>query len=458
VTQRLYDLSTELFLIVQDVQPIEGGFAARARQLWKTLQYRKAAALCETMGMYTTPGYLLAEIKRTPRALDQYNKEQELMERVRHAHGTMHLCKRQQELAAHQLDMYKDPLLKSLIEKRLCLGAELSDLDCMATLARSQLGGTTLRRNLIFVDWLQYHDFFLILVYNASSTSFLQRKLIGDFTVHDARRWVTENIQEPQRRSPREKAVPYNPLLADLHRLVKPIHEVVELGDILVFSPTGILNSIPLHAIPFGNRDDCPVIKHNPVLYCASNAIMRDCVDRADQLCASTSPWKAALCGHLGTQVTDPDEGANVQRSLEALATRFGNGAVAVTGLNLDRNTFRKHLSGSNLIHFHGHTRDEHMDRGPINRGLQIEPLALEDDESCDYYRQLWYESGFHKKDTGIFSTEDIFRTNLNSPLVTLMACSSSEQDISRSDDPIGLVSAFLAAGASSVIGMWQFT
>jgi CHAT domain-containing protein len=160
----------------------------------------------------------------------------------------------------------------------------------------------------------------------------------------------------------------------------------------------------------------------------------------------------------LETGVTNSDETPNVQKSLEALAKRFGNDvAVAVTGPSLDRNTFSKHLSGSNLIHFHGHTNDGRKDRGPINRGLQIEPLALGGDENRDYYRRLWYESGFARGDTGIFSTEDVFRTNLNSPLVTLMACSSGEQDISRSDDPIGLISAFLTAGASSVIGTWHF-
>jgi len=448
VSQRLHDLHTELILIVEDLLPLDTGAATTAGELWKALQYRKAVALHETISIYTTPGYLLAEIQRKPQALALYNVEQELIQQVRHAHGTMELYKRQRELSHHQLViMNTEPILKSLVEKRLCLGATMSDLDCMAVLAQPHFGR---KNNLIFVDWLRYHDFFFILGYNATSKSLVLYDMIRKFNVRDAHEWVMENILKPQRKNPAEAPMIYNPPLAKLLSLVKPIHKFVKPGDILVFSPTGILNSIPLHAIPFESEDDYPVIYHNPVIYSSSNAVMRDCVDRAVQLCASSSPWKGAFYGDLRMPTTHPMEDASVRRSVEALSARFGDGtAVAVTGSKLNRKTFKEHLSDSTLVHFHGHTGG-----GTINRGLKMEPLAIEDIKNSDYYRQLWYESGCRSRDTGLFTVQDIFLANLNAPLVTLMACSSSEQDVGQSDDPIGLISALLTAGASSVIGM----
>jgi hypothetical protein len=442
----LYDLRTELILILESILPLDARAATTGRRLWNTLQDRKAASLNETLGIYATPGYLLAEIQRNPQALALYNKEQELIQQIRHAKGTMGLYNTQRELVHHQFSiMNTNPLLKALIEKRLCLGAQLSDLDCMGVLAKPHFSP---KHSLVFLDWLRYHDFFIILGYNATSKSFLY-EMITAFKVRDANEWVEENIRNPQVEDPPSMPLSYNPPLAKLLPLVNPIHKFVKPGDILIFSPTGILNSIPLHAIPFENEHDYPVIYHNPVVYCPSNSVMRDCVDRADRLCASSAPWKAAFYGDLRMAAIHPTEDANVRQSVEALANRFGDGvAVAVTGLKLNRNTFQEHLSGSNVVHFHGHATGE-----KINRGLAMEPLEMKDARNNAYYQQLWVESGFILKDSGIFTVRDVFLTNLNAPLVTLMACSSSEQDVGQSDDPIGLISAFLSAGASSVIG-----
>jgi CHAT domain-containing protein len=46
----------------------------------------------------------------------------------------------------------------------------------------------------------------------------------------------------------------------------------------------------------------------------------------------------------------------------------------------------------------------------------------------------------------------DIFDLQLDSAVVVLLACASGEDDIAPNDDPFGLLSAFLYAGASSVI------
>ena len=53
-------------------------------------------------------------------------------------------------------------------------------------------------------------------------------------------------------------------------------------------------------------------------------------------------------------------------------------------------------------------------------------------------------------------TVRDIFAIKLQAPVVSLMACESALDEISTGDEPLGLVSAFLYAGATSVIGtLW---
>jgi CHAT domain-containing protein len=49
-------------------------------------------------------------------------------------------------------------------------------------------------------------------------------------------------------------------------------------------------------------------------------------------------------------------------------------------------------------------------------------------------------------------SVMEIFDLQLDSAVVVLLACASGEDDVAPNDDPLGLLSAFLYAGASSVI------
>src|SRR5262245_13032967 len=118
ISQTLYYFRMELSLILQNLLPPDTRKTMTATELWKILQHKKAAALHETIGMYTTPGYILAEIKKDPRALALYSTEQHLIKQFHNAHGTMYLYQTQRELMHHQFSvMDANPLLKSLIEK-----------------------------------------------------------------------------------------------------------------------------------------------------------------------------------------------------------------------------------------------------------------------------------------------------------------------------------------------------
>lgn len=57
---------------------------------------------------------------------------------------------------------------------------------------------------------------------------------------------------------------------------------------------------------------------------------------------------------------------------------------------------------------------------------------------------------------TPSFAVCDVFSLRLGAPVIVLIACESAHHDLSPGEEPMGLVSAFLVAGAKSVLGtLW---
>jgi len=68
----------------------------------------------------------------------------------------------------------------------------------------------------------------------------------------------------------------------------------------------------------------------------------------------------------------------------------------------------------------------------------------------------MLYFSGSDQPQSAIFSVSDIFSTRIKASHFTLIACDSASQAIQCGDEPLGIVTALLCAGASSVLGtMW---
>lgn len=106
-----------------------------------------------------------------------------------------------------------------------------------------------------------------------------------------------------------------------------------------------------------------------------------------------------------------------------------------VGGADASREAFKRHSQGARLLHYHGHAYLEAAQRR--DRALQLEPQLATANLLAD---------------GGLFSVMDIFDLQLDSAVVVFLACASSEDDVARDDDPLGLLSAFLYAGASTVI------
>ena len=73
-----------------------------------------------------------------------------------------------------------------------------------------------------------------------------------------------------------------------LDRLITPVVDATKPGDLLIFSPTGFLSSLPLHALRAngggGSNDNMHLIARNPVVYAPSVSILQICLTRSREV------------------------------------------------------------------------------------------------------------------------------------------------------------------------------
>lgn len=212
-------------------------------------------------------------------------------------------------------------------------------------------------------------------------------------------------------------------LLSELAELCTPLFDpAVSVADeVLVFCPTATLFKIPLHAIIVDGK---PLLERNPVVYTHSFALLDQCQRR-------TTPFREsgrADLGFLGNPTGDAPAG---EQSVKDLAQRFA--ARRYTGSEATKQTFCSLASTLRLVHFHGHVRaDYHAQQNAMlfARGEELKAM-------------------------------DVFELDLQQsrPAVVLIGCGSGAERLTTGDEPIGFISAFLYAGASSVLAtLWPIS
>jgi len=188
---------------------------------------------------------------------------------------------------------------------------------------------------------------------------------------------------------------------------------------------------VPLHAIPYYDTDNIPILFYHPIVYAPNNAILRDCVQRALNPRPGVQ-FHASLFGRYGD--SRPAEEEAIKETLEEIEKSMSSSKASVKtilGKDLTRTAFSSNLAGADILHFQGHVLSSEIKQF----------LVLEPDEPSK---------------TEAFTLQDIFSTGLDASLAVLMGCGSGSQVVSRGDDAIGLISAFFAAGVTSVIGtLW---
>ena len=209
--------------------------------------------------------------------------------------------------------------------------------------------------------------------------------------------------------------------LAMLAPLILPAVKISDPGDTILLCPTGILFGIPLHAIEI---DDRPLTERNPVVYTQSLSILRIC-----QLSASSLDLFEAM-NPLAIQALPTTESALSTAPTMGFAKRLN--ARVLAGHELTRDSMLDATLDSSLIHFYGHVGFD--EKTPLDHYMAIRGLETER-----------------------VTARHIFSHHLRSGThISLIGCRSGSSRVGLNDDLLGLSTAFLFAGAGSILSaLW---
>lgn len=417
ILQKTRHLTLEVCLIMKGIEFLQGKIPGSS--LWSVTQRFKASVLFQQSQYIVNPVEILHEIERDPEASRIYAREQELIQEGPQSMGD-------HRLNSIAFEMSKHPALLALMERRTTRGIEFDELEPLKQITYATSTETT---SIITVDWIQYNDIFMAIGYNITLAKIIFLELTVTCEVVDIERWVKKHLKVSPANLHTTLGSP--DVFNDLRPLVSMIGKTCKEGDLLVFCPSQLLNAVPLHAIPYNNIDNIPLIYYHPVVYAPSNAILKDCVQRA----LNPHPrleFHASLFGRYGDS-RQAEESAiqNTLQDIAALLTKENISVNVVLGKDVTYSTFSANLVGADILHFQGHVSSPDIKQF----------LVLEPDEASKF---------------DAFTLQDIFSTGLDASLVVLMGCGSGSQVISRGDDSMGLISAFFASGVTSVIGtLW---
>ncbi len=200
--------------------------------------------------------------------------------------------------------------------------------------------------------------------------------------------------------------------LRRLDPLVAPLRHHARPDDLLVFVPTGLLHRLPLHALQIDART---VLDRHPVVYSPSLTTFGHCMARSEAPRLRTAAVLA--------NPTEDVPGAH--RIADDLQERLE--ATLHAGRGVTRARFLEAIQNVDLVHFHGHASFN-----------EVHPL-----DSC-----------LHLHGESVRARDIFDLPGVQASLVTLAACETGTQSIDTGDEPLGLIPAFLTAGAGSVLAM----
>jgi hypothetical protein len=369
-----------------------------ADEAWRWTQRAKARALTDALGAGSGgPGRVLAALEAHPASLRLARDERNLAARVQQAPAEERPALRESLKRLHA-----DPRLREYRELRSGAALEPGDL---APMVADERGPAT-----VFVDWMVAGSRLVLLARRAGGPAQTAVLPVGP---GDVGGFVDANLAPHSFRD----TLGENPeILDELEGLIQPLESLAAPGERLVLCPTGALHAVPLHALKLGGE---PLLARNPVVYTPSLTVLRHCLVRRSR---AGGVRTAALLGNPGG---DRGEAGELVRDL---GRRFG--ATPLLEGEVTFAAFAGAAAKADLVHFQGHARH---DRG--------DPLAS--------YLELA---------DGVMTARDVFGLpRLRAELVVLAACESAANVVRTGDELLGMIPAFLYAGAQSVLAtLWR--
>jgi CHAT domain-containing protein len=383
----------------------------RPEELWEWIQRAKARSLSDALGLgILVPEGLEMQIQADPETKKLYEEEQKLLESIGSASNNERISLRT-DLWTLQTKMRTYTPLKKLINLREGQSTDLEKMKMVLSTSRETLPNM----KLVFVDWfIKGNSIYVCTLRDQGPPEFkqcdIEYKNVLDWknTYLDTKEGISRSLQaDDDEESP----------LRELDPLVAPLKDIAREGDAFVLSLTAPLHAIPVHALWI---DEDPMIEQHPVIYAASLTSFAQCWDLA-----ASREWNpdSRIALAFFEEPSLLCERNEIYQFMEELCQDLGS--MKFVGEEASRATFASSLQNACQVHFHGH--------GSLNKmAMTDQVLALADGE---------------------FSVRNIFDIKTNALLVTLIACDSASQVIATGDEPLGIVSALLCAGASSVLG-----
>ncbi|EXJ86689.1 hypothetical protein A1O3_03642 [Capronia epimyces CBS 606.96] len=307
--------------------------------------------------------------------------------------------------------------------------------------------------------------------------------------------------------------------LQELSALIEPLLSLSDEGDILVFCPTEFLHGIPIHAATLDATSRKSIIERNPIVYTSSMTTLSHCVSRELQRGGhcnlNSNPTSATISSGAGRRTSGSGELGGENPTVEtppsppppSLSHSFVTVFEETAGSNPVDDSWKAHQAeiysntreiGSkfpestvslghhvtpqvlrnafefDMMYFFGHCRDQfdnvldqalvlaaeagaeadaeaHPPHQEEVDALTLAALSTLEITSQERAGQNQQQHQHH------FTVRDIFRSKVQASNVMLIACGSASESCTPGDEPLGIITSLLCAGASSVIGtLWK--
>ncbi|RTE84299.1 hypothetical protein BHE90_001098 [Fusarium euwallaceae] len=419
--------------LVQSIFPVAietNHHADRPLIQWHWIQKAKARSISDILALgINLPASLRNELNKNDELVKMMDEESSLVNEVSSVSVENGLHARER-LEEHRGKMEEEPLLKAILDFRQGQPTTLTRL--------MGLRPPQVKRNIFFVDWfVMSGEFWMALV--SASTGISTFRL--SFKPEDAKEWKEQflgfgsygehhlDIHDPEP-------------LQRLSSLVKPLLEKSEPGDLLIFCPSEKLHGLPLHAATISAEPPESLIERNPIVYTASMTTFEQCVMRESDKGRDGRTLSHSYMAVLERAENGPLNEAGKRKrdklymEIKKIATSSrGSPNNVYLGSDLTADRFATALQ-SDLALFLGHCKG-----GPLDGSILNQRLVLE---------------GRNDKELGI-TVSDLFAIDVKVSHVALLACASGSERRQEGDEPLGLITALLCAGATSVAGnMWR--
>ena len=429
---------------------------------WNWLQKSKARSISDMLGLgINIPAALKHGIESDPSLARSCELEQTMSQEIDAAPEDRRFLLRT-KLELHRDEMRQSPVLKQLLDYR---EGQPTSLERLQRINVKTAPEST--RRIFYVDWLIYQDHCVAFIASSAGVDSFPTGV----TAPEVAAWKAQYLGD--------SSLGAHPLDSDkiepLQKLSKLIQEIVkrtEPKDILVFCPSGVLHGVPLHAATLAEDSTQILLERNPVVYTASMTTFEQCVAKEAERASSRSPRgdggtsRAYVAVYERTEETktlndthkaERDRTYAMVRTVAERRRRRQPGSSTASGTATTTTTTtttvttalgseatRERLIAAfqaDYMCFIGHCESS-TTTNMLQQGLVL-PATTNGNNG--------------NSNSDIFTASDLFAITVRTSSLTLLACASAREAHGPGDEPLGLASALLCAGATSVVGtLWK--